>query len=139
MTALDTAFSPRRVGAMVLRYLFLMRGSWPRIIELIYWPTVQMILWGFITKFLVTNSSWVAQAAGVLISAVLLWDIMARGQLGVSLMFFEEMYSRNLGHLFVIFTELRPLHLRQPTFAERSATSADDPKQTPLPSRPVSV
>jgi ABC-2 type transport system permease protein len=101
MTALDTAFSPRRVGAMVLRYLFLMRSSWPRIIELIYWPTVQMILWGFITKFLVTNSSWVAQAAGVLISAVLLWDIMARGQLGVSLMFFEEMYSRNLGHLFV--------------------------------------
>ena len=101
MTALDTAFSSRRVGAMVLRYLFLMRSSWPRIIELIYWPTVQMILWGFITKFLVTNSSWVAQAAGVLISAVLLWDIMARGQLGVSLMFFEEMYSRNLGHLFV--------------------------------------
>lgn len=101
MTDLHTVFSLRRVGAMVLRYLFLMRSSWPRIIEMIYWPTVQMILWGFITKFLVTNSSWVAQAAGVLISAVLLWDIMARGQLGVSLMFFEEMYARNLGHLFV--------------------------------------
>lgn len=94
-------FSARRVGAMVLRYLFLMRRSWPRIIELIYWPTVQMILWGFITQFLATNSSWVAQAGGVLISAVLFWDIVVRGQLGVSLMFFEEMYARNLGHLFV--------------------------------------
>lgn len=94
-------FSPRRVGAMVMRFLFLMRNSWPRLIEMVYWPTVQMILWGFMTKFLAGNSWWVAQAGGVLISAVLLWDIMYRSQLGVSLMFFEEMYARNLGHLFV--------------------------------------
>ena len=103
------SFSPRRVGAMVLRYLFLLRRSWPRIIELIYWPTVQMILWGFITRFFLTHSSWLAQAAGVLIGAVLLWDVLYRGQLGVSLMFFEEMYARNLGHLFV--SPLRPYEL----------------------------
>jgi ABC-2 type transport system permease protein len=94
---------------MVLRYLFLLRNSWPRVLELVYWPTVQMILWGFITRFFLTHSSWLAQAAGVLISAVLLWDVLYRGQLGVSLMFFEEMYARNLGHLFV--SPLRPLEL----------------------------
>ena len=66
-------FSFQRVGAMILRYLYLLRGSWPRIIEQAYWPTVQMIIWGFITQFLATNSSWVAQTFGVLISAVLLW------------------------------------------------------------------
>ncbi|MCZ6645729.1 MAG: ABC transporter permease [SAR324 cluster bacterium] len=101
MNTAAVVFSPRRVAAMVLRYLYLMRSSWPRVIEMIYWPTVQVILWGFISKFFATNSWWVAQAAGVLLSAVLLWDIMYRSQLGVSLMFFEEMYSRNLGHLFV--------------------------------------
>ena len=100
MSRMQTWFSWQRVGAMVLRYLFLMRNSWPRLIELVYWPTAQMLLWGFMTKFLMTNSWWVAQAAGVLITAVLLWDILFRGQLGVSLMFFEEMYARNLGHLF---------------------------------------
>ena len=94
-------FSWRRLGAMVLRYMLLFRGSWPRIFELMYWPTIQMILWGFITKFLLTNSSWVVQAAGVLIAAVLLWDVLFRGQLGFSLSFLEEMWSRNLGHLFV--------------------------------------
>ena len=102
-------FSARRVGAMVLRYFFLMRRSWPRIVEMIYWPTVQMILWGFMTKFLAAHSSWIADAGGVLIGAVLFWDIMARGQLGVSLSFFEEMYARNLGHLFV--SPLRPYEL----------------------------
>ncbi len=102
-------FSPRRIGAMVLRHVYLMRKSWPRILELAYYPSVQMILWGFIAKFLTTNSSWVAQAPGLLIASVLLWDILFRGQLGVSLTFFEEMYSRNLGHLFV--SPLRPYEL----------------------------
>jgi ABC-2 type transport system permease protein len=105
--ALDTAsFSWRRLGAMVLRYVLLFRSSWPRIFELMYWPTIQMILWGFISKFLLTHSSWVAQAAGVLIAAVLLWDVLFRGQIGFSISFLEEMWSRNLGHLFV--SPLRP-------------------------------
>lgn len=99
----------RRVSAIVLRHLYLLRGSWPRVFELVYWPTVQMVLWGFITLFLVDHSSWLAQAAGVLISAVLLWDVLFRGQLGVSLVFLEEMWSRNLGQLFV--SPLRPLEL----------------------------
>ena len=100
VVARSTRLSWRRVGAMVLRYMLLFRGSWPRVFELMYWPTVQMILWGFITKFLLTNSTWLVQAAGVLIAAVLLWDTLFRAQLGFSLSFLEEMWSRNLGHLF---------------------------------------
>ena len=101
--------SLKRVLALVLRHVYLLRGSWPRVLELMYWPTVQMILWGFITVFMVGHSSWVAQASGVLLSAVLLWDVLFRGQLGVSLVFMEEMWSRNLGHLFV--SPLRPLEM----------------------------
>lgn len=101
-----TPFSWQRVLAMVLRHVYLMRSSWPRIIEMAYWPTVQMIMWGFITQFFMTHSHWVAQASGVLLAAVLLWDVMFRGNLGVSLSFMEEMWSRNLGHLSV--SPLRP-------------------------------
>jgi len=101
--------SPARVYAMVLRYLYLLRRSWPRVLELAYWPTMQMILWGLISQFMLTNSTWLAQAAGVFLAGVLLWDVMFRGQLGVSTVFFEEMYSRNLGHLFA--SPLRPVEL----------------------------
>ena len=103
------ALSVRRILALLLRHLYLLRSSGPRILELMYWPTVQMILWGFITVFLVSHSSWVAQASGVLLSGVLLWDVLFRSQLGVSLVFMEEMWSRNLGHLFV--SPLRPIEL----------------------------
>ncbi len=102
-------FSFGRIVAMVLRYLYLLKRSWPRVLELAYWPTMQMILWGFITQFMMTTSSWLAQASGALLAGVLLWDVMFRGQLGVSTVFFEEMYSRNLGHLFA--SPLRPYEL----------------------------
>ena len=102
-------FSAGRMGAMVLRYLYLLRGSWPRIAELIYWPTMQVILWGFITKFFVTHSSWLAQAGGVLIAGVLLWDVLFRSQLGVAVSFLEEVWARNVGQLFV--TPLQPYEL----------------------------
>ncbi|MHB8741549.1 MAG: ABC transporter permease [Sulfuricaulis sp.] len=111
LTREHTGFLPslRRVYALVLRNIYLLRSSGPRILELMYWPTMQMVLWGFITVFLVNHSSWVAQASGVLLSGVLLWDVLFRGQLGVSLVFMEEMWSRNLGNLFV--SPLRPFEL----------------------------
>lgn len=93
--------SVQRIFALVLRHLYLLKRSWPRILELMYWPTVQLILWGFITIFLASSSSYIAQATGILLSAVLLWDVLFRGQLGVSLIFMEEIWSRNLAHLFV--------------------------------------
>jgi len=103
----SSAGSPgRRILAMILRYWYLLRGSVPRMLELIYWPTVQMVLWGFISSFFMTHSSWVAQAAGILISGVLLWDSLFRAQLGLSISFLEDLWSRNLGHLFV--SPLRP-------------------------------
>jgi len=98
-----------RIGALALRYLYLLRSSRIRIIELAYWPTVQMILWGFITQYLMTHSSVLHQAAGLLLSGVLLWDVLFRSQLGLSVVFFEEMHARNLAQLLI--SPLQPIEL----------------------------
>lgn len=100
------AGSIRRIWAMILRYVYILKGSWPRIVELAYWPTVQVILWGLISVFFTKHSSWLVQATGVLIAAVMLWDVLFRGELGVSISFLEELWSRNLGNLGV--SPLRP-------------------------------
>jgi len=99
----------RRVLAMILRHLYILRGSWPRVLEMAYWPAVNMLVWGFTSQFFAGHSDWVSRAAGVLIGAVILWDVMFRGNLGVSLSFLEEMWSRNLGNLAV--SPLRPHEL----------------------------
>jgi ABC-2 type transport system permease protein len=86
---------------MVLRYWFLLRRSTARLLDLFYGPIVDTVLWGFLNQFLASNSSYVAQAGGVLLAGMFLWDVMFRSQLGVAVGFLEEVWSRNLGHLFV--------------------------------------
>jgi ABC-2 type transport system permease protein len=105
------AFSPRRTGAMVLRYYYLLRSSWPRMFEMMYWPTVQLLTWGFLQTYLAAAGTAgpagrTAMAAGTLIGAVLLWDILLRGQQGFSFSFLEEMWSRNIANL--LMSPLRP-------------------------------
>src|SRR3954447_8102349 len=104
-TALTLA--PHRVGAMVLRYLYLLRSSWSRVLELIYWPAVQLLVWGFLQFYIAQNSGFFARAGGVFIGAVMMWDILFRGQLGFSISFLEEMWSRNLANLMI--SPLRPI------------------------------
>ncbi len=107
--------SAGRIRAMMLRHVYLMTSSWPRLLELVYWPTVQITLWGFIALYLAGQGGALAGFAAVFLSAVLLWDTFFRSQLGVSLSFMEEMWARNLGHLFV--SPLRPYELVLSMFA----------------------
>jgi ABC-2 type transport system permease protein len=100
-------FAPHRVAAMVLRYLYLLRSSWPRILELVYWPAVQLFVWGFLQLYITQNAGFFARAGGVFIGAVMMWDILFRGQLGFSISFLEEMWARNLGNLMI--SPLRPI------------------------------
>src|SRR5262249_47776976 len=69
------AASARRISAMMLRHWYLLRSSWPRLLDLIYWPTVQMVTWGFLQYYIATNAGFFARAGGTFIGAVLLWDI----------------------------------------------------------------
>jgi len=93
--------SGRRIWAMVLRYWYLLRRSVPRMIDMVAWPLVDVVMWGFLSQFLAGNSSFVAKAGGVLLAGMFLWDVMSRSQLGVSVGFLEEVWARHLGHMFV--------------------------------------
>jgi ABC-2 type transport system permease protein len=99
--------SPQRINAMILRYWYLLMSSWPRLLELIYWPALQIITWGFLQNYISQTSGFFAQAGGTLIGAVILWDILFRGQLGFSISFLEEMWARNLGNLMM--SPLKPI------------------------------
>nr|WP_198372665.1 ABC transporter permease [Roseomonas rosulenta] len=102
------------------RHLALYRRSWPRVLELMYWPVLQMVVWGFVTAYLagvqqnaapsgMSAPAGATIAAGVLLGGVLLWEVTLRSQMGFAISFLEEVWSRNLGHLFV--SPLRPWEL----------------------------
>jgi ABC-2 type transport system permease protein len=95
---------------MMYRHLALYRSSWPRLLELAYWPVLQMCIWGFTARYLAARmGNPAAVAAGALLGGVLLWEVALRSQMGVAISFLEELWSRNLGHVFV--SPLRPREL----------------------------
>ncbi|MCA3286761.1 MAG: ABC transporter permease [Roseomonas sp.] len=100
----------RRVWGLMYRHLALYRRSWPRVLELMYWPVLQMLVWGFVTAWLAgVQNNTASITAGVLLGGVLLWEVTLRSQMGFAISFLEEIWSRNLGHIFV--APLRPNEL----------------------------
>ena len=91
-----------RITALLIRYQNIALGSMPRLISIFYWPTVQILFWGFFTNyFYQINEFNIWSSLNVILSAVVLWDVLFRSQLGLSMSFFEELWSRNLPNLFI--------------------------------------
>ena len=61
---MSAAFSFQRVGAMVLRYSYLLRSSHLRILDMVYWPAVQLLTWGFLQTYLLRAGALNAPGGG---------------------------------------------------------------------------
>jgi ABC-2 type transport system permease protein len=92
--------NPVRVGAIVLRHFYLIRGSLSRVFPLFAWVAIDMVLWGFITKYLNTVGPAGFNFVPVLLGAVLLWDFLVRVMQGVTIAFFEDVWARNFLNIF---------------------------------------
>ena len=90
-----------KIYALSLRHVYLIKGSFPRILDLIYWPTIQIFLWGFISKFFTLNSSYFDNTVGIILSAAILYDFLFRASISYNMMFLEEIWSRNFTNLFI--------------------------------------
>ena len=90
-----------KIYALALRHIYLISNSLPRIIDLIYWPTVQIFLWGFISKFFTLNSEYYSNTVGIILTAAILYDFLFRVSISFNMMFLEEIWSRNFTNLFI--------------------------------------
>lgn len=100
--------SSTRILAVFLRQMFLLQHNWTRFCNLFVWITVDIFLWGFITRYLdvVSNSGF--SFVPVFLGAVLLWDFLVRIQQGVILALFEDVWSQNFINFFA-----SPLTIRE--------------------------
>ena len=90
-----------RIYALSIRHLYLIKSSFPRILDLIYWPTIQILLWGFISQFFTMYSDYYNNTVGVILSCAILYDFLFRSSISFNMLFLEEIWSRNFVNLFV--------------------------------------
>lgn len=95
------------VYGLVLRYTYLYRRSVPRAVEMIFWPTMDLLVWGFLTLYLVQLKPGLGTTVTFLIGAMIFWDILYRSAQGVSVSFLEDIWSRNVLNVFVAPVRLR--------------------------------
>lgn len=91
----------RVLGSIALRYFWLYTRHPVRIVELLFWPFMQLLVWGFLARYLQTQSdNALPHAFTYLIGAIILWDALFRSQQGVAISFLEDVWTRNLLNIF---------------------------------------
>jgi ABC-2 type transport system permease protein len=90
-----------KIYGLSLRHIYLIKSSFPRILDLIYWPSVQVFLWGFISKFFTVSSTYYSNTVGIILTAAILYDFLFRSSISYNMMFLEEIWSRNFTNLFI--------------------------------------
>jgi ABC-2 type transport system permease protein len=92
--------TPVRTFAVVLRQYYLIRGSLPRFLPLFAWVAIDIVLWGFLSRYLNTVTTGGLDFVPRLLGAVLLWDFLTRVAQGVTVAFLEDVWSRNFLNFF---------------------------------------
>ena len=90
-----------RIYGLFLRHFYLITRSFPRILDLVYWPTIQITLWGFISNFFANHTTYYNNAVGVILTCAILYDFLFRTSIGFNMLFLEEIWSRNFTNLFI--------------------------------------
>lgn len=89
-----------RIFALFTRNIYLYKRSFPRMLEIFYWPLLDLLVWGFLTVYLTRGQENFPGFVAFFIGALILWDILWRAQTGISVSFLEDIWSKNLLNLF---------------------------------------
>lgn len=92
----------KRISGMLLRYLYLHQRSVPRTFEIVFWPVMELLVWGFVAMYIQQLSqNALATLAASIINAMIFWDLLYRSQQGVSISFIEDIWTQNIVNLLV--------------------------------------
>ncbi len=90
-----------RINALLIRHLYLYKRSMPRLMDVFFWPVMELVLWGFISVYINELGLAGFNAITVLLGAIIFWDLLTQAQRAVSVSFLEDVWERNFLNIFV--------------------------------------
>ncbi|MBU6389983.1 ABC transporter permease [Patescibacteria group bacterium] len=91
----------QRINALLIRHLYLMKRSFPRIMDIFFWPVMELLLWGFLSVYIQKLKIANLNIVTVLLGAIILWSLLQSAQQSISVAFLEEVWEKNLLNIFV--------------------------------------
>jgi ABC-2 type transport system permease protein len=88
------------IRALIIKYGFVCSRNSFRLLDMTFWPVLDLLLWGFVTLYMIKSNQSIPGLAGFMIGAIILWNVMYRAQQVVGVSFLDDVWSRNLLNLF---------------------------------------
>jgi ABC-2 type transport system permease protein len=89
------------IWALVTRYLYLYTRSWIRVVELVFWPFMELLVWGSMTIFLGEKAEGMSVVVKWFLGGVIFWDVVFRSQQAIAISFLEDVWTKNLLNIFM--------------------------------------
>lgn len=90
-----------RIIAILIRHLYLYKRSVPRLMDIFFWPVIDLLVWGFLSRYLEGTGLGGVNVVTVLLGALIFWNLLSQSQRAVSVVFLEDVWERNLLNIFV--------------------------------------
>lgn len=84
----------RRISALIIRHTYTYRRNIARLFDVVGWPVMEIVLWGFISLYL-TKESGIPSVLTLFLGALILWEILVRSNLGITVSFLEDIWTKN--------------------------------------------
>lgn len=89
-----------RIKGIIIQNLFQLRHSLEDLIDAFFWPSIDVIIWGFMTTYFVQLRGPVAGIVAFLMGGLILWNIVWRAQQDISVTLLRNIWSKNILNLF---------------------------------------
>lgn len=86
----------RVVKGLIVKYIFICSRNSFRVLDVAFWPLMDLLVWGFLTVYMLKLNSSVPSLITFLIAAVILWNVLYRAQQVIGVMFLDDVWSKNL-------------------------------------------
>lgn len=90
-----------RVKALLIRHLYLYQRSMPRLMDIFFWPIMELLVWGFLSSYLQKTNMAGVNVVTVLLGAIIFWDFLSQSQRAVSTAFLEDVWEKNFLNIFI--------------------------------------
>ena len=89
-----------RIRAVVRRHLLVWPRNLDQILEIFWWPVLELLMWGFFTIFLTANAANTTSLIKFLLCGVMFWSIASQSQMHTSMIYMRDDWDRNLFNIF---------------------------------------